>query len=81
MLRRERRAVHPRGEQEVGPQRLVEREAALVVLLLAALQAVVEPLERDVDGAGLEARLLQQGRERRPGPPRRADRAVAARAG
>ena len=42
MLRRERRAVHLVGEQDVVAQRLREREAALVELRLAALDAAVE---------------------------------------
>ena len=42
VLRRQRRAVHLVGEQHLVAQRLVERQAALVVLLDAALDAAVE---------------------------------------
>ena len=48
VLRLERPAVHLVGEQHLGAQRLGEREAALVVVLDAALHAVVGAGEHEL---------------------------------
>ncbi len=76
VLRRQRLAVHLVGEEQVRSARLGERESALVVLLDVALDAVIQPGERDVDGASQGFRLRQQRRERGPGPRRGSDRAA-----
>ena len=74
MLRRKRLAVDLVGEEHLGPERLVEREASLVRVLELALDAAVEPREEHLDGAVLDAGLLEQRRERRPRPLGVADR-------
>ena len=43
MLRRERLPVHLVDEEHLGPERLVQRQAALVVVLDLALDAAVLP--------------------------------------
>ena len=72
MLRRERRAVHLVREQHLGAMRVHQREAALVRLLDAALQAVVEAGEDDLDGVVGDAGFRQEPAQRRPAPDRRA---------
>jgi hypothetical protein len=74
-------AVHLPAQQDVVLARLVEREAAGVVLLDAALDAVVGAGEDDADGSGADAGLVEERGERRAGPFRRADRFVEPRAG
>ena len=74
MLREQRPAVHPVGEEDVVAERLVERKAALVLLLLAALDAAVEPAEDHLDGVVVEPGLGEDRRERRPRPGTGADR-------
>jgi len=76
VLRRERLAVHGVHEQHVVAERLVERQAALVVLLDPALDAVVSTSERHLDSVVMDACLTQQRRQRRARPVSRADRLV-----
>ena len=74
VLGEERPAVHPVGEEDVVAGRLLEREAARVVLLLAAFDAAVEPGEDDLDCAVERPGLGEQRRERRARPRGGAER-------
>ena len=74
MLRRERLPVHLVGQEHLVPQRLPEPEAPRVALGLAGLEPAVEPVEHDLDGVPRNACLLEERPQRRPAPPRRADR-------
>ena len=74
VLRRQRSAVHLVRENGAALECLVNRQAALVALLDVALHAAVEAAEDDVDRVGPDPCLLEQGRERHPGPPSGADR-------
>ena len=74
MLRGKRLPVDLVGEEHLGPERLVERQAALVGVLDLALDAAVEAGEEHLDGAVLDAGFLEQRRERRAGPLGVADR-------
>ena len=76
MLRRQRLAVHLVGEQDVRHQRVVEAEASLVGLLLAALDPAVEAGEGDLHGGLPQPGVLEQRHQRRPAPAGRADRLV-----
>src|SRR5918996_3234553 len=68
VLRRERHPVHLVREEHVVAERVLERDAARVVLLLAALDAAVEPGEQYLDRAVPDSRLLQQASQRRASP-------------
>ena len=74
MLRRKRLPVDLVGEEQLGPERLLERQAALVRVLELALDAAVEAREENLDGAVADPALLEQRRERRPRPLGVADR-------
>ena len=71
MLGRERRTVHLVREQHLGPMCVHEREAALVRLLNASLQAVVEAGEDELDRVVGHAGLRQEPAQGRPAPDRR----------
>ena len=60
VLRLQRPAVHLVGQQDLGPAGVDDREAALVVLLDVALQAVIEAGEHHLARIVLETRRLQQ---------------------
>ena len=68
MLGRQRRAVHRVGEEDILGHRLLERQAALVVLLLPSLQPAVETPEENLGGALVDPGLLEQAAQRHPGP-------------
>ena len=68
MLGRERAPVDRIREQHFGAHRVLKRQAALVVLVDAALHATVEPGEDDVDGAVQHAGFFKDRSQRRPRP-------------
>jgi hypothetical protein len=72
VLGEQQSAVHGVGEHDLLAPRLVEGEAALVVLVLAALDTAIEPAEEHLDGA-VRARLLEQAAQRDAGPLRGPD--------
>ena len=74
VLGRQGPAVDPPGEQDLGAHRLVQGQAALVVLLQPALDAPVGATEQHLDGVRADPGLLEQGRQGRPGPFRRPHR-------
>ena len=74
VLGREGLAVDPPGEQDLLAHRLGQGQAALVVVLQAALDAPVGPGEQDLDGPGAGPGLLEQGGQRRTRPLGRAHR-------
>ncbi len=73
MLRRQRLAVDLVREERVAAQKLVERQAPLVRLLLAAVDAAIEPGEERFDRAVPDTRLLEHRRDRDASPARRSD--------
>ena len=75
----QRCVVHRVGEQHVIAQRLVDREAALVVLLHALVDAAIVAGEDELDGIVGEAGLLQDPAQRRARPLRAPDRVVVPR--
>ena len=74
MLRRKRHAVDLVCEERVSFEQRADGKAPLVCLLLPALDAAVEPGEQHVDRALPDACLLQERRDRRAAPARRAHR-------
>ncbi|HWC39251.1 MAG TPA: hypothetical protein VG476_12010, partial [Acidimicrobiales bacterium] len=74
MLWRQWRTVERVGEDHLVPPRLVEGEAALVVLVDPALDTPVGTGEDHVRGAGQRFGLVQEGAEGRAMPLGRADR-------
>jgi len=68
VLRLERPAVHLVGEEDLRAAGVDDREAALVVLLNVALEAVVEAGEHHLERVVLESRHLEQRRQRRARP-------------
>ena len=76
MRRRQRLAVHRVGEQDVAGDRLLDREAALVVLLDALIDAAVARGEEQLDGVVEQPGVLEDAAQRRPGPLGAADRLV-----
>ena len=59
MLRLERRAIHPRDEEDLRPQGVAHCQAPAVVLLDAALDTPVRAGEDDLDRFVGQARLLE----------------------
>ena len=70
VLRRERGTVHLVCEEDLGPVRVEERKAALVRLLDASFQSLVETGEHELDRVIRHAGLRQQAAQRRPSPVR-----------
>ena len=60
MLGRQRLAVHRVGDQHLVAKRLGKRQAALVWLYLAALEAPIETPEEHLHRIPLEPRLVEQ---------------------
>ena len=59
MLRRQRLAVDLVREQSVAAEKLGERQAPLVHLLLATVDAAIEAGEESFDGAVAHTRVLE----------------------
>ena len=74
MLRLERLPVHLIDEQHLGTPCLGDREAPLVVVLDPALHAAIPTSEHELERLVPKAGLVEEWRERRSGPLRRADR-------
>ena len=66
MLRRERRVVHLVREHGAALARLGERQAALVPLLDAALDAAIERGEDDLERSGAGRCLVEERRRAEP---------------
>ena len=71
--RLQRLAIHLVDEEDLGPPSIGDGQAALVVVLDAALHAAILAGEDELDRLGTQAGLVEQGPERRAGPLRRAD--------
>ena len=68
VLGRQRLAVHRVGDQHLVAKRLGQRQAALVLLHLAALEAPIETPEEHLHRLPLEPRLVEQAAQRDAGP-------------
>ena len=77
--RRQRVAVHGVGQQDVAGHRVLDRQAALVVLLDALIEPAVLAGEQELDGVVEQPGLLEHAAQGRPGPLGAADRLVVPR--